>query len=318
MFAYDNEPLVVKNFLTQKLTIEGKSPATVKEYCYDLRAFFDYLTSKKKYKGEIDIPFIKTITLNDIYDYLMYVSTVKKNNARTRARKVSTLKSFFKYLTLKAKLIEENPTVGLDAPKILKATPRYLELSESKKLLSCVDGRHKERDFAILTLFLNCGLRLSELVGINISDIKKDTLVVTGKGNKERTVYLNDACRAAVDEYLKVRPKTNLTDKDALFISGQNNRIYFKTVQFLVKKYIKSAGLDPNKYSTHKLRHTAATLMYKYGKVDVRALQEILGHEQLNTTQIYTHVSNDIIKDAMDRNPLADFTKDKADNEDDE
>lgn len=318
MFVYDNEPLIIKNFLTQKLTIEGKSPATIKEYCYDLRAFFEYVKTKKKHSGEIDIEFIKKVTLNDIYDYLMHVSTIKKNNARTRARKVSTLKSFFKYLHLKAKLIDENPTAALDAPKILKSMPRYLELSESKKLLSCVDGRHKERDFAILTLFLNCGMRLSELVGINISDIKNDSLVVTGKGNKERTVYLNEACRNAIDEYLKVRPKTNLSDKDALFISGQNNRIYFKTVQFLVKKYIKTAGLDPNKYSTHKLRHTAATLMYKYGKVDVKALQEILGHEQLNTTQIYTHVSNDIIKDAMDKNPLADFTKEGADIKDDE
>lgn len=316
MSVYDNEPLVVKNFLTQKLTIEGKSPATVKEYCYDLRAFFNYITMKKKYKGEIDIEFIKTIALNDIYEYLMHISTVKKNSARTRARKVSTLKSFFKYLHLKAKLIDENPTASLDAPKIVKSMPRYLDLSESKKLLNCVDGRHKERDFAILTLFLNCGMRLSELVGINLSDIKKDSLVVTGKGNKERTVYLNEACRNAIDEYLKVRPKINVKDEDALFISGQNNRIYFKTVQFLVKKYIKTAGLDPNKYSTHKLRHTAATLMYKYGKVDVKALQEILGHEQLNTTQIYTHVSSDIIKDAMDKNPLADFTKAELEDDD--
>lgn len=316
MFVYDNEPLIIKNFLTQKLTIEGKSPATVKEYCYDLRAFFDYLKLKKKYNDEIDIEFIKSLTLNDIYDYLMHISTVKQNGARTRARKVSTIKSFYKYLHLKVKLIDENPTIALDSPKIIKAMPRYLELSESKKLLNCVDGRHKERDYAILTLFLNCGMRLSELVGINISDIKNDSLVVTGKGNKERTVYLNSACRKAIEDYLAVRPKTNLKDEDALFISGQNNRIYFKTVQFLVKKYIKSAGLDPTKYSTHKLRHTAATLMYKYGKVDVKALQEILGHEQLNTTQIYTHVSNDIIKEAMDKNPLADFSKEGTEVED--
>ena len=281
-----------------------------------MRAFFEYLKLKKKYTGEVDIEFIKSLTLNDIYDYLMHISTVKQNGARTRARKVSTIKSFYKYLHLKAKLIDENPTIALDSPKIIKAMPRYLELSESKKLLSCVDGRHKERDFAILTLFLNCGMRLSELVGINISDIKNDSLVVTGKGNKERTVYLNSACRKAIDDYLAVRPKINVKDEDALFISGQNNRIYFKTVQFLVKKYIKSAGLDPAKYSTHKLRHTAATLMYKYGKVDVKALQEILGHEQLNTTQIYTHVSNDIIKEAMDKNPLADFSKEGTDSED--
>lgn len=310
---YDDAPLILKNFLTQKLTIEGRSPNTVKEYYYDLSGFLSYIKEIKGHSGEIDIDFIKTIELNDIYNYLMYISTEKNNSARTRSRRVSSIKSFFKYLHIKVKLIENNPTEALDAPKTIKALPRYLELDESKRLLSCIDGRHKERDFAILTLFLNCGLRLSELVGINLTDIKKDSLVVKGKGNKERTIYLNSACRSALDDYLKVRPKLNLKDDKALFISGQNNRIYFKTVQFLVKKYIAAAGLDPLKYSTHKLRHTAATLMYKYGKVDVRALQEILGHEQLSTTQIYTHVSNDMIKEAVDRNPLSNFGKEIKD-----
>ncbi len=310
---YDDAPLILKNFLTQKLTIEGRSPNTVKEYYYDLSGFLSYMKEIKGHSGEIDIDFIKTIELNDIYNYLMYISTEKNNSARTRSRRVSSIKSFFKYLHIKVKLIENNPTEALDAPKTIKALPRYLELDESKRLLSCIDGRHKERDFAILTLFLNCGLRLSELVGINLTDIKKDSLVVKGKGNKERTIYLNSACRSALDDYLKVRPKLNLKDEKALFISGQNNRIYFKTVQFLVKKYIAAAGLDPLKYSTHKLRHTAATLMYKYGKVDVRALQEILGHEQLSTTQIYTHVSNDMIKEAVDRNPLSNFGKEIKD-----
>ena len=310
---YDDAPLILKNFLTQKLTIEGRSPNTVKEYYYDLSGFLSYIKEIKGHSGEIDIDFIKTIELNDIYNYLMYISTEKNNSARTRSRRVSSIKSFFKYLHIKVKLIENNPTEALDAPKTIKALPRYLELDESKRLLSCIDGRHKERDFAILTLFLNCDLRLSELVGINLTDIKKDSLVVKGKGNKERTIYLNSACRSALDDYLKVRPKLNLKDEKALFISGQNNRIYFKTVQFLVKKYIAAAGLDPLKYSTHKLRHTAATLMYKYGKVDVRALQEILGHEQLSTTQIYTHVSNDMIKEAVDRNPLSNFGKEIKD-----
>lgn len=306
---YDNAPVILKNFLTQKLTIEGRSPNTVKEYYYDLSGFLNYIKELKKHTGEIDIEFVKTIELNDIYNYLMYISSEKNNGARTRSRRVSSIKSFYKYLHIKAKLIETNPTEALDAPKTIKALPRYLELDESKRLLSCIDGRHKERDFAILTMFLNCGLRLSELVSINITDIKKDSLVVKGKGNKERTIYLNDACKSALEAYLAVRPKLNLKDDKALFISGQNNRIYFKTVQFLVKKYIAAAGLDPLKYSTHKLRHTAATLMYKYGKVDIRALQEILGHEQLSTTQIYTHVSDDKIKEAVDKNPLASFGK---------
>lgn len=310
---YEDAPQVLKNFLTQKLTIEGKSPNTVKEYYYDLRGFLGYLKEIKDFDGEVDIDFIKGIELNDIYEYLMYISNEKKNGARTRSRRVSSIKSFFKYLHIKVKLIDSNPTEALDPPKFISTVPRYLELDESKRLLSCVDGRHKERDFAILTLFLNCGLRLSELVGINLADIKKDSMVVKGKGNKERTIYLNDACLSAISNYLAVRPKLNVKDEKALFISGQNRRIYYKTVQHLVKKYIAAAGLDPTKYSTHKLRHTAATLMYKYGKVDVRTLQTILGHEQLSTTQIYTRVSNDQVKEAVDKNPLASFGKEQKD-----
>jgi len=307
---YSEAPEILKNFLTQKLTIEGKSERTVQEYYYDLKNFFNYIKELKKYKGKIDLDFIKSITLNDIYDYLMYIGNVRKNSARTRARRVSSIKSFYKYLFLKAKLIDFNPAQELDPPKIVKSLPRYLELDESKSLLNAVKGKNKERDFCILILFLNCGLRLSELVGINLTDIKGDTLRVLGKGNKERTVYLNDACLSAIEEYLKVRPTDGLKDKNALFISSQKNRIYFKTVQYLVKKYLKSAGLDTTKYSTHKLRHTAATLMYKYGNVDVKALQEILGHEQLNTTQIYTHVGNEQLRNAVKRNPLADFKSD--------
>ena len=312
MYKYDDAPLILKNFLTHKLTIEGKSAKTVNEYYYDLRAFLTYTVNQKTGKEDINLAdknFIQNIELNDIYEYLMYISTVNNNGARTRARKVSSIKSFFKYLHLKAKIIENNPTDGLDAPKITKSMPRYLELDESKSLLESVDGRNKERDYAILTLFLNCGMRLSELVGINISNIKGDSLTVLGKGNKERTIFLNNACKQAIEEYMKVRPVDGVKDKDALFLSGQKNRIYYKTVQYLVKKYIAKSGLDTTKYSTHKLRHTAATLMYKYGNVDVRALQEILGHEQLNTTQIYTHVDNKGIKEAMQNNPLADFTK---------
>lgn len=307
MYKYDDAPQILKNFITHKLTIEGRSEKTVHEYYYDLTGFLSYIKTVKDYKKEPDIELIRDISLNDIYDYLMYIGSVKKNSARTRARRVSSIKSFYKYLYVKAKLIDVNPAQELDAPKVVKSLPRYLELNESKKLLNSVSGRNKERDYCILTLFLNCGLRLSELVGINLSDIKDDTLTVLGKGNKERTVYLNTACKDAIEKYMKVRPCDGLKDKNALFISGQKNRIYYKTVQYLVKKYLAMAGMDITKYSTHKLRHTAATLMYKYGNVDVKALQEILGHEQLNTTQIYTHVGNEKLKDAMDRNPLADF-----------
>lgn len=313
-------PRILKNFLIHKQTIEGKSPKTAKEYYFDLSNFLKYI-KKKKQKLEtdvedidimdIDVEFIKTIDLNDLYDYMMFVSNAKKNKARAMARKVSSLKSFFKYLNVKAKLIDHNPAKELDSPKIVKSLPRYLELNESKQLLNSIDGRNRERDYAIITLFLNCGMRLNELVGINLSHIQGDRLTVLGKGKKERTVYLNEACIEAIAEYLKVRPKTGLADEDALFISSQKRRISDKTVQYLVKKHIREAGLDAAKYSTHKLRHTSATLMYKYGKVDIRALQEILGHENLNTTEIYTHVDSDEIRKAIENNPLAEFKKEK-------
>jgi site-specific recombinase XerD len=238
---------------------------------------------------------------------MSYVSRERDNNANSRARKVASIKSFFNYLTTKARLLEHNPAVELESPKIIKRLPRYLNIEESKMLLASVSGKNRERDYAILTLFLNCGLRLSELVSININKIKNDTLTVIGKGNKERTIYLNKACKSALNAYLRVRPVEGVIDKNALFLSERKKRISNKTVQYIVKKYIIAAGLDPERYSTHKLRHTAATLMYKHGHVDIRALQEILGHESVSTTEIYTHVDNQQLKEAVDSNPLAEI-----------
>ena len=226
------------------------------------------------------------------------------------------MRSFFKYCHSKANLISGNPAAELDSPKITKSLPRYLELDECKALLNVIDGDHKERDYCMIILFLNCGMRLSELVGINVGDISGDSLVVMGKGNKERTVYLNESCKEAINNYLAVRPKAEGPNANALFLSNRRQRISSKTVQYTVKKYIKAAGLDASKYSTHKLRHTAATLMYSYGDVDIRALQEILGHTSVATTEIYTHVKNARIKEAVAKNPLADFKPDTKENED--
>lgn len=250
------------------------------------------------------------ITLHDLYEYLAYVAGERLNNASSRARKVSSLRTFFKYLNVKAKLIHDNPTKDLDSPKIPKSLPRYLSLEESKTLLNSIKGADAKRDYAMITLFLNCGLRLSELAQININSIRGDTLTVIGKGNKERTIYLNKACLNAIEDY-----KTNersgegvkSTDKNALFLSRFKKRISVKTIQYVVKKRLKEAGLDETKYSVHKLRHTAATLMYKHGNVDVRILQEILGHQELSTTQIYTHLDNEQLRDASAKNPLADL-----------
>lgn len=258
--------------------------------------------------GDIDTDFIRGITLDDMYEYLMYANSDRDNNANARARKVSSLKSFFNYLSTKAHLLQVNITKELDSPKIPSKLPVFLSLDESRKLLENIDGEFKVRDYCIITLFLNCGMRLSELVGINISDIHGDRLTVTGKGNKQRTVYLNEACRAAIRQYMEVRPTGSAKDRRALFLSKQKTRISNNMVYKMVKKNLERAGLDTNVYSPHKLRHTAATLMYKYGSVDVRALQEILGHEHLSTTQIYTHIDQQQLRDAIDKNPLAHIT----------
>jgi len=310
-------PLIVKDFLNYMQTIRGKSKNTVKEYYYDLRLFLRFIKRQKELTDEpdiekidisdVDADLIKSITLSDLYSYMSFVSGERDNNPSSRARKVASIRSFFNYLFTKAKILDYNPAAELESPKIVKRLPRYLNVEESKRLLNSIDGKNRERDYAIITLFLNCGLRLSELVGININRIKNDTLTVIGKGDKERTIYLNNACKSALEAYLRVRPTEGVRDRNALFLSERKKRISPKTVQHIVKKYIESAGLDPERYSTHKLRHTAATLMYKHGRVDIRALQEILGHESISTTEIYTHVDSDQLKKAVDSNPLSDI-----------
>lgn len=308
---------IISDFLSYLETIKGKSKNTTKEYFYDLRTFFRYIKQEKKLVDEdmefdkididdVDIELVRKISLSDLYSYMSFVSRERDNIAVSRARKVASMKSFFNYHANKAKLLEYNPASELESPKIVKRLPRYLNIEESKQLLGSIDGENSERDYAIITMFLNCGLRLSELVNINLNKIKNETLTVIGKGGKERAIYLNKACTAAIERYLNVRKVDGVKDKNALFLSERKKRISNKTVQYIVKKYIKEAGLDPERYSTHKLRHTAATLMYKHGKVDIRALQEILGHESIATTEIYTHVDNQQLREAVDSNPLAD------------
>jgi len=317
----NNIPLPLMSFLNYMETIQGKSKNTVKEYYYDLRTFFRYLKVQRglvpktaefeKIRiDDVDIDLIKSVTLNDLYGFISYVSFKRDNSNSAKARKVSTLRSFFKFLHGKMKMIDENPASELETPKTPSRHPVYLTLAEARELLEAVEGEFRDRDYCILTLFLNCGLRLSELVGINISNIRGDTMTVIGKGNKERTVYLNDACLKAIEDYLRVRPRDGVRDRDALFLSKRKQRISNKTVQHIVKKYVEKAGLDTERYSTHKLRHTAATLMYKHGDVDIRALQQILGHSSISTTQIYTHVDDKRLRDAIKKNPLSKARKD--------
>ena len=327
MINHEENPEYLNSFLDYTLTILNKSPNTVKEYNYDLATFLKFikirfnLTQEDDFSlitiKDIDINTIKKITLDDIHAFLSYLTTTYHSKAATRARKASSIRVFFNYLCAKANLIEQNPAQNLETPKLDKRLPKYLSLEDSKKLLNATqneDNRNMERDYAIITLFLNCGMRLSELVGININDIdfSENKMTVIGKGNKERTIYLNKACVRAIHEYLDVRPKDGIkTDKlnsrKALFLSERRERISKRTVQHIVDKELTAAGLDTKKYSTHKLRHAAATLMYQYGNVDIRALQEVLGHESISTTEIYTHVANKQARDAIENNPLSDF-----------
>ncbi len=329
MINRDENPEYINSFLDYSATILNKSPNSIKEYNYDLMMFFRFIKIHFKLTDETDfskikindipISVVQKITLSDIHAFISYMAIELRSKSATRARKVSTIRIFFKYLSQKANLIDVNPAQNLETPKSDKRLPKYLNLEESQRLLNVTeneDNRNYKRDFAIITLFLNCGLRLSELVGINIKDIdfSDAKLNVIGKGNKERTIYLNKACLRAINEYLQIRPKQGvkvdkLNSHKALFLSERKERISKRTVQHIVNKELQLAGLDISKYSVHKLRHTAATLMYQYGKVDIRALQVLLGHESISTTEIYTHVNNNQVRDAVENNPLATFNQ---------
>ena len=321
MILEEENPSYLNDFLDYMITIQNKSKNTVKEYNYDLATFLKYikihfkLTDEKDLKkikySDVTLSTIKKIKLEDLHSFLGYLTKNYNSKATTRSRKVSSIRVFFNYLCQK-NIIEINPAQNLETPKLERRLPKYLTLDDSRKLLDVAsneDNRNNERDYAITTLFLNCGMRLAELCGINIKDINFTECVMTviGKGNKERTIYLNKACIKAINEYMKVRPKNNLTadGEKALFLSERRQRISRRTVQDIIYKELRAAGLDTTKYSVHKLRHTAATLMYQYGNVDIRALQELLGHESISTTEIYTHVNNEQVRNAVESNPLA-------------
>ncbi len=328
-FSLEGFPSLVREFASYKSAIQNCSEKTVSEYLLDLRTFFRFLLARDKKISpdseefekidisRVDLDYIRNITTEDIYAFLMYSDNVRGNQASARSRKLSALKGFFKYLTVKRMMLEDNPVANIESPKNAKSLPKYLTLEESIELLNAVrndrESENRVRDYAIITLFLNCGMRVSELVGIDLNDVDRylRSLTVTGKGNKQRIVYLNDACREALGDYMTERVEGKLAKADtrALFLSSRMQRISVKTVQWMVYKYLDLAGLESKHYSVHKLRHTAATLMYQTGNVDVRVLKDILGHEQLNTTQIYTHVSNRSMEEAMAQNPLANSKK---------
>lgn len=317
----DEAPDVIKEYLYYIQTIKNKSQKTVNEYYIDLRTFFRYIKKSRNLVSDdiefdeikiddVNLDLIKSITLNDAYEYMSYLSTERNNKSAARARKCSSLKGFFNFLFSKKHYLRKNPIAELEMPKKSKTLPKYLTLEQSIELLNAIDGTYKERDYAIITLFLNCGLRVSEMSGLNYTDVRTDnTIRVVGKGDKERVIYLNSACIEAINEYMKVRPVDGVKDKKALFISRNNRRMSVKTIQAMVYKYLAKIGLEAQGYSCHKLRHTAATLMYQHGGVDVRVLKEVLGHENLGTTEIYTHLSSEQMKNAANANPLSKIKK---------
>ena len=322
-----HDPQILISFFTYLNAVRNLSSSTIQEYYLDLRTFFRFLKCKRGIAdpsapfeeieiSDVDLELIRSVTLSDLYDFLIFLrenrpkhhkspTTTYGDEASTRARKIAALRAFFKYLHSREHLLDENPAAELEIPKAPKQLPKYLTLEESMQLLSAVDGKYRERDYCILTIFLNCGLRVSELVGLNLNDIMGNVMRVTGKGNKQRMVYMNDAVQDAIRAYLPHRIQPDQPrDQQALFVSRNRNRINVQTVKMLVNKYLNHAGLAHKECSAHKLRHTAATLMYQNG-VDIRTLQEFLGHEQVNTTMIYTHIENITMKDAVDANPLS-------------
>jgi len=326
MTHYYDCPQILRDFLAYHETIKGQSPRTISEYYLDMRMFFRFIKLMRNDMPvqtqledipikDIDLDFIRQITTSEIFDFLSYLShdriafqdSVAQRNGispAARSRKLSTIKSFYKYLTVRTKQLGDNPVADLEYPKLRKSLPKYLTLDQSAALLKAVSGPNEKRDYAIIMLFLNCGIRRSELVGLNLTDVYEDRIRVVGKGNKERFVYFGSSCRKAIDAYLPERNKKFLSDNRALFGSRDNNRISVSAVHRLIKKYLLLAGLDPDQFSAHKLRHTAATMMLS-GGVDVKTVQEVLGHENLNTTQIYTHIENTELKLAAEANPLS-------------
>ena len=326
MRKYSDLPIILRDFLTYHETIKGQSPLTISEYALDIKMFLRFVKLMRCEMPvntdleiidirDVGLDFLREIKTSDVFDFLSYLASDRPLNpdspvsdhgvsASTRARKLSAIKSFYKYLTVRTKQLQENPVADLEYPKLRKSLPKYLTMEQSAALLRSVSGQNQVRDYAILMLFLNCGIRRSELVGLNITDVYEDRIRVIGKGNKERFVYFGTPCRKAVDAYMAERNEKVLTDNRALFGSRNGNRISVTAVHRLVEKALKQAGLDSTQFSAHKLRHTAATMMLS-GGVDVKTVQEVLGHENLNTTQIYTHIENTELKIAAQANPLS-------------
>ncbi|MGN0616941.1 MULTISPECIES: tyrosine recombinase XerC [Ruminococcus] len=321
----NSNPEFLNEYLVHIKVVQLLAQRTIEEYYTDIRLFLRYIHESNINTGkdiedidisDMSVAELQKISVSDIYNFIFYASDERQNKDRARYRKISSLRSFFKYLEKVAHIIKENPTKDLDVPTPKSSLPKFLSLNESMRLLETADSADSKRDYCIITLFLNCGMRLSELVGINIKDIDfyENRLKVLGKRSKERMVYLNEACVDALQKYLAIRKNNpKAADEPALFISNQNRRISKRRVQQIVEDMIQKAELDGKGITTHKLRHTAATLMYQYGDADVLTLKELLGHASISTTEIYTHLNDENVRNAIESNPLSKVKSDKSD-----
>lgn len=276
---------------------KNKSENTIKNYLSDVYLFFDYYFEQKGLKNKITNAAVKNVREKDVYNYMNHLAFDEDLAATSRARKLTTLKVFFKYAMKVEKLIVFNPAADVEYPEIPKTIPKPLSLDEGRLLLNTIknsNSKYKIRDYAMVCMFVNTGLRLEELVDINIKDIKNDTSLTMGKGKKERMVYFNSSVMNSLNEYLKVRPQVNC---DALFLSERNQRISRSTVQKLVKGYLVEAGLG--EFHTHSLRTTFATNQHKYANTDVLTLQKLMGHESLSTTKKYTLIDEEQSRKAV-------------------
>ncbi|KQL36166.1 recombinase XerC [Psychrobacillus sp. FJAT-21963] len=306
----------MKDFLVYLTTIKGKSLRTRKEYEYDLKLFFRFLKAIEDdidpgeiqtiNISDINIEWIREVTLEDIYLFLEYCEVQRNNSTASRARKAATIKSFFKYLKGKRRLLEYNPADELESPKIGKKKPIYMNQQEAEQFIAAIRrNNHYYRNFSMVMFFLNLGIRVSELCNLNINSIQGNLLSVIGKGDKERTVFMNNVCLRSLEIYKEKERKYihGASNLEALFLSQKGTRLTRQTVAKIIKQIKEDAGIQKEKITPHKLRHTSATIMYKNG-ADIRSLQHILGHTSVSTTQIYTHVEDKEIQQVIDNNPF--------------
>ena len=345
--ATSDAPACLTEYLNYLTTIKNRSQLTALNYYTDIRMFMRFLKIKNKLVAEdaefseitisdLDEKYIRNVTLSDVMEFLSFTVSERSNQAKARSRKAVSLRQFYKFLTNNKAWFTASPILNLELPSPKNALPKHLTLQECEQLLKNGFGDFSSwmdyRDYAMIVMFLNCGMRLSELVGLDVNDFSENldpsqpdvvyiSVKVIGKGNKERIVYLNNQCVDALTKYKAIRATVVEPKVKALFVSKQGKRITNRRVEQIIDDRLRICGLSGKGISVHKLRHTAATLMYQNG-VDVRVLKEVLGHENLNTTQIYTHVVNSQLRDAINRNPVmdidtapptADAEKDKTD-----